>query len=62
MYRVTITDRAVEDIAFFRKAERQLILRAAESILASQPATPTRNRKALRANPLAEWELRVGDL
>lgn len=27
-----------------------------------QPTLPSRNRKLLRANPLAPWELRVGDL
>jgi hypothetical protein len=30
--------------------------------LAHQPTVPTRNRKQLRENTLAPWELRVGDL
>ncbi len=30
--------------------------------LTHQPTVPTRNRKLLRDNPLAKWELRIGDL
>ena len=30
--------------------------------LVSEPLKETRNRKPLRPNPIAPWELRVGDL
>jgi mRNA-degrading endonuclease RelE of RelBE toxin-antitoxin system len=30
--------------------------------LGHQPTLPTRNRKLLRANAVAPWELRVGDI
>ena len=30
--------------------------------LASQPTLPTRKRKVLRPNPIAPWELRLGDV
>ena len=30
--------------------------------LTHEPTVPTRNRKLLRANPIAPWELRVGDV
>lgn len=30
--------------------------------LAHQPTVETRNRKRLRPNPLAPWELRIGNL
>ena len=33
-----------------------------EEQLAHQPDVETRNRKPMRPNPLAPWELRVGDL
>jgi mRNA-degrading endonuclease RelE of RelBE toxin-antitoxin system len=56
---------------FSRDAERQLgeldardrniILDAVEQQLTHQPEVPTRHRKALRENPLADWELRVGE-
>jgi mRNA-degrading endonuclease RelE of RelBE toxin-antitoxin system len=29
--------------------------------LTHQPSTITRNRKALRDNPIARWELRIGE-
>jgi hypothetical protein len=30
--------------------------------LAVEPSVVTRNRRRMRANPLAGWELRIGDL
>jgi hypothetical protein len=30
--------------------------------LADQPAVETRNRKPMRPNPIAPWELRIGKL
>src|SRR6266705_2284833 len=58
------------DIEFSDDAERQLkqlsarnqriILDAIDKQLRFRPDHPTRNRKRLRENPLATWELRVG--
>lgn len=42
--------------------ERVVLVAAVEAQLQNQPLTETRNRKPLRPNPLAPWELRVGDL
>jgi mRNA-degrading endonuclease RelE of RelBE toxin-antitoxin system len=39
-----------------------IVLSAVESQLAHQPDVETQNRKPLRPNPLAPWELRIGDL
>jgi mRNA-degrading endonuclease RelE of RelBE toxin-antitoxin system len=39
-----------------------LILDAVEAQLSHEPLIETRNRKPLRPNPIAPWELRVGDL
>jgi hypothetical protein len=38
------------------------VLDAIEEQLAHEPLVETRNRKLLRPNPLAPWELRVGNL
>ena len=38
---------------------RRIVIGAIEEQLQHQPTVPTRNRKKLRNNPLAEWELRV---
>lgn len=43
-------------------AERSLLLDAIREQLPEEPLVETRNRKPLRPNPLAPWELRVGQL
>lgn len=45
----------------FRGRERAVILAAVETQLSREPMVETRNRKRLRPNPLAPWELRIGD-
>jgi mRNA-degrading endonuclease RelE of RelBE toxin-antitoxin system len=42
--------------------ERSTALEAIERQLLDQPLVETRNRKPLRPNPIAPWELRVGKL
>jgi mRNA-degrading endonuclease RelE of RelBE toxin-antitoxin system len=49
-----------KDLAFFSARERKIIVAAIKKQLAREPLKETRNRKALRDNPLAPWELRVG--
>jgi len=39
-----------------------MVLDTVDRQLADQPMTETRNRKRMRPNPLAPWELRIGDL
>jgi mRNA-degrading endonuclease RelE of RelBE toxin-antitoxin system len=41
--------------------DRKTLLDAIETQLSHEPTQPTRHRKLLRPNPLAAWELRVGD-
>ncbi len=43
-------------------SERSTVLRAIERQSALEPLIETRNRKPLRPNPIAPWELRVGKL
>ena len=40
--------------------QRSAVLDAIERQLANEPSKQTRNRKPLRPNPVAPWELRVG--
>ncbi|MBI2835021.1 MAG: type II toxin-antitoxin system RelE/ParE family toxin [Acidobacteria bacterium] len=42
--------------------QRTTVLDALEPRLANEPLSETRNRKPLRPNPIAPWELRVGNL
>jgi len=59
MFTLDITEDAIEDVQVFRKHERQRIFDGIEAQLSRQPDVETRNRKLLRPNPLAEWELRL---
>jgi mRNA-degrading endonuclease RelE of RelBE toxin-antitoxin system len=43
-------------------AEEAVLLDAIRDQLTHEPLVETRNRKPLRPNPLAPWELRVGPL
>ena len=42
--------------------QRRIVLDAADEQLRHEPNVETRNRKPMRPNPVAPWELRVGDL
>ena len=44
-----------------RKFDQVKITQAIRSQLTHEPNQPTHNRKRLRPNPLAEWELRVDE-
>lgn len=42
--------------------QRSIIINAIEKQLSNEPLRETRNRKPLRPNPIAPWELRIGEL
>ena len=48
------------DLEYFRSWARQLILDEVDVQLPYEPTVQTNNRKRLRPNQLAEWELRIG--
>jgi len=43
-------------------SQRRIVLDTVDEQLAHQPDVETRNRKPMRPNPVAPWELRVGNL
>jgi mRNA-degrading endonuclease RelE of RelBE toxin-antitoxin system len=59
MFDIVFTTEAVDDLRPLRKFDQQQVIDAIETQLRHQPDQPTRNRKRLRPNALAEWELRV---
>ncbi len=61
MFRIEFTPEAITDLRFFRKYDQERIVRGIEAQLPHQATEPSRNRKRLRPNQLAEWELRIGD-
>ncbi|MBM4049670.1 MAG: type II toxin-antitoxin system RelE/ParE family toxin [Planctomycetes bacterium] len=60
MYEIDFTPEANEDLDLFRKFEQQQVLDEIERQLKHQPSVETRNRKRLRPNNVADWELRIG--
>ncbi|NJS41158.1 addiction module toxin RelE [Candidatus Gracilibacteria bacterium] len=59
MFAIEFTSEAEADLAWFKKQERNIILDGIEENLRFEPEVITRNRKRLRPNQTAEWELRV---
>lgn len=42
--------------------QRAIVLDKVDNQLTYQPTVETKNRKPMKPNPLAEWELRIGDI
>jgi mRNA-degrading endonuclease RelE of RelBE toxin-antitoxin system len=61
MYTFKLSPEAIDDLDSFRKFEQRQIIDGIKKQLLNEPGVETRNRKRLRPNQLAEWELRVGD-
>ena len=61
MFEVELVPSAEGDLDHYGKHEQRIILYALTTFLATGADVETRRRKRLRANPLAPWELRVGD-
>ena len=60
MYEIKYTSEAVKDLKSLRKVDQEEVLDGVDINLKHEPAVETRNRKQLRPNDVAEWELRLG--
>ena len=61
-YRIQFTESAEDHFAELSARQQAIVLNAIKVQLRKEPLRETRNRKQLRPNPLAPWELRVGFL
>ena len=61
-YRIQFTESAEQQFAELTARQQTIVLNAIKVQLRYEPLRETRNRKKLRPNPLAPWELRVGFL
>jgi mRNA-degrading endonuclease RelE of RelBE toxin-antitoxin system len=61
-YTIQFSPEALEHLAGLTANQRSTVRSAIEKNLKHEPSKQTRNRKLLRRNELAAWELRVGDL
>ena len=59
-FRIDVTEEAKVDLSHYTAFERKIIVSEIREQLTHQPHAETKNRKPLRDNPLASWELRVG--
>jgi mRNA-degrading endonuclease RelE of RelBE toxin-antitoxin system len=61
-YTVEFAESVEDHLAALTARDRTTALAAIERQLIHDPLKETKNRKPLRPNPIAPWELRVGDL
>ena len=61
-FRIAYADAAVRHLSQLTAWLRATVLDVAEIKLTHQPTVPTRNRKRLRDNTIATWELRIGHI
>jgi mRNA-degrading endonuclease RelE of RelBE toxin-antitoxin system len=59
MFRIEFTPGALEDLRHLRAYDQRRVVESVEEQLGHEPRQETRNRKRLRPNELAEWELRI---
>lgn len=59
-FSIDLSDSAKEDLQHYTAAERKTIASSLRVQLTDQPDVETANRKRLRENPVATWELRIG--
>jgi mRNA-degrading endonuclease RelE of RelBE toxin-antitoxin system len=59
VFDIRFTESALEDVAWFRRRDRQIVFDGIQQQLAHEAFVETRNRKELRPNRTAEWELRI---
>ncbi len=61
-YAIEYLPDAIEHLEALDANQRAVLFDGVREQLTHQPAVATRNRKRMRANPLALWELRAGSL
>ena len=61
-YRIEYSPATDEHLRVLTARQRAIVFDAVDDQLAHEPAVETRNRKPMRPNPLAPWELRIGEL
>lgn len=60
-YQILISPEALDHIRNFPARQRRIVTNAIALQLTNEPTIETRNRKPMRPNPIAPWELRIGE-
>lgn len=61
-YRIEYSPEAENHLRALTARQQAIVLDTADQQLIHQPTFETRNRKPMRPNPVAPWELRIGNL
>lgn len=61
-YRIEYSPDVEEHFDILSTRQQSLVFDTIEKQLSYQPTAETRNRKPMRPNPLAPWELRIGNI
>jgi mRNA-degrading endonuclease RelE of RelBE toxin-antitoxin system len=61
-HRIAFSPEADEHVALLNAHDRKRLLDVIARQLSHEPSRETRNRKALRPNPVAQYRLRIGEL
>jgi len=61
-YSIEYSPDAEDHFRFLTARQQAIVLDTVDEQLTHQPMVETRNRKPMRPNPLAPWELRIGAL
>jgi mRNA-degrading endonuclease RelE of RelBE toxin-antitoxin system len=61
-YKIEYSPETLEHLQLLKARQRSIVLNEVEKQLQYQPTKETRNRKFMRPNQLALWELRIGKL
>ena len=62
VYRIEYSPDSEDHLRGLTARQRAMVFDAVDLQLAHQPDVETRNRKPMRPNPVAPWELRIGHL
>jgi mRNA-degrading endonuclease RelE of RelBE toxin-antitoxin system len=61
-YRIEYSPQTDGHLRALTARQRSLVFNAVDEQLSQEPSVETRNRKPMRPNPVAPWELRIREL
>jgi mRNA-degrading endonuclease RelE of RelBE toxin-antitoxin system len=61
-YAIEFSPEVEGHLAVLTARQRRIVFSAIDERLSAEPGVETKNRKPMRPNPVAPWELRIGNL
>ena len=61
-YRIAYSPEVENHLRVLSRAQQVIVIDSVDKHLSHQPSVETRRRKPMRPNPVAPWELRIGNL